>query len=203
MYKELNVIERLIEMIKTSIENNKPIEYQWQLTYDNIVVRNDRRIYENKKIELNYHENLFEITNFNNEQNLIFDKMLNKISLEKNTNIILKEDLISLFKLGNESLIGPFGQVEHINYHNTANNHNNHNNKDGKRNVEVFDSLVFPKLWRKYHQDFNDYLKNDLNTRLIGTNEITGVTTKDIIHEKLKKYGDEKYQLLKKWTGGI
>lgn len=198
MYKELSIIERLIEMIKISIEQNKPIEYQWQLTYDNIVVRNDRRIFLKKKVELNYHENLFEITNFNAEQNSIFNKMLSKITLEKSSNIILKEDLINLFKLGNETLVGPFGKVEHINYYKQNNNDNNSN-----KNIEIFDSLVFPKLWRKYNKDFHNYLFDDLNNKLIGTNEITGVIAKDIIHEKLIKYGEEKYELLKKWTGGI
>jgi hypothetical protein len=195
-YLELSVTERLIEMIRECIMQNIPIYHQWQVTYDGISVRHDRRIYPYPDPDPIPSENIFQPTHLNDEQLMIFDEMLRNISLN---NTILKEDLVQLMLLC-QSGVGPYGQIYH---HSPLPPSSTSPPDTSLPPLHIFDSVAFPKLWRTQFEDLLNYFNREMNCRVEGTHEIRGVIAHDTVMEWSQRYGAEKYQLLANWTGGI
>jgi hypothetical protein len=195
------VTERLIEMFHECIVENIPIYSQWQVTYDAISVRSDRRIFPFKSLEPNLIENIFQPTHFNSEQMLICQEMLQDLSLN---GTLLQEDLNQFMKLC-QTNIGPYGQLYHRQHCNSTHQQDSHSNTQQQRQGEVktFDSLLFPKLWRLQSEDLSQSLNDVMNLPMDGTKEVHGIISQDKVMEIIQQYGKEKENLLLNWTGGI
>jgi hypothetical protein len=197
-YLELSVTERLIEMIRECIMQNIPISHQWQVTYDGISVRHDRRIYPYPTADPIPSENIFQPTHLNDEQLTIFEEMLRNISLNQT---ILKEDLTQVMLLC-QSGVGPYGQIQHR--HNLASGSDTMDSQSHQTSaVNLFDSIALPKLWRTQFEDLLKYFNREMNERVEGTKEVKGTIFQETAMELSQRYGAEKYQLLSNWTGGI
>jgi hypothetical protein len=214
------VIERFIDMIYECVMSNQPIYSQWQLTYDAISVRSDRRIFPFPLSELQRNENYFQPTHLNSEQRDIFEEMVKSLSLSQGQGqgaqgqggqeMLLQEDFIQLLKLC-QSNIGPYGQVyyqQHLQSNPTQQQpqpQSQHTQQLESRQGEVhtFDSVVFPKLWRMQSEDLFELFNEVMNQRMDGTREVHGVISKEKVMELIERYGREKESLLRNWTGGI
>jgi hypothetical protein len=214
------VIERFIDMIYECVMSNQPIYSQWQLTYDAISVRSDRRIFPFPLSELQRNENYFQPTHLNSEQRDIFEEMVKSLSLSQGQGqgaqgqggqeMLLQEDFIQLLKLC-QSNIGPYGQVyyqQHLHSNPTQQQpqpQSQHTQQLESRQGEVhtFDSVVFPKLWRMQSEDLFELFNEVMNQRMDGTREVHGVISKEKVMELIERYGREKESLLRNWTGGI
>lgn len=198
LYQELSVTERLIEMIRECVLDNIPIHSQWQVTYDGISVRNDRRIFPYPPPEPTRHENIFQPTHLNHEQVQLFEDMLSKVSLNQ---LILKEDMIQLLTLC-QSNVGPYGHSSHVD-HRSLHDSSSPSSSPSPSPSHTFHSLVFPKLWREQFSDLVEYFNHEMDQRIDGTHEIRGIISHEEAMRLVDSYGEEKYQLLLNWTGGI
>lgn len=177
---------------------NIPIYSQWQVTYDGISVRSDRRIFPFPSPEPNLVENIFQPTHFNSEQVAIFQEMVQNLSLN---GTLLQEDFHQLLKLC-QTNVGPYGQVYHRPYHQPI------QQQQGELKVKdddsvPFDSILFPKLWRIHPEDLSKSFNEVMNMQMDGTKEVQGIITQEKVMELIQQFGKEKESLLNHWTGGI
>ena len=174
---ELSCTERLVAMINSCIEDNIPIRHQWQLASDAIVVRKDRLVYPPPDPLVMPAINEFQPSHFNDEQIEYTVDMLNSLQMGGQ---LLLEDFMSWINLC-QSGVGPLGHCF---------------GSDG-----TYYSLVLPKIWRNDREDFT--VKLFQTEGIPGFKETTGVIGVETVLHNMQAYGEERYIVLKKWTGSL